>query len=391
MFGLTASFEDSDGDPVGSSSLVNKFVEETGNNTAAWYGEKFIRQNDDIFDIIWPRTTVKAIEPEQKSKLFRTINWAIMRTDFFDPSTVTIAAKAGYNDDPHHGHLDIGHFILTYQGVPFINETGKMSYDEFYFNDDRYEYPQAASTGHNVITVNGEQQIIAKKKNTPWKEGIGGEILDFRTCEKRDYVLMDPTNAYPGKELKKWRRSIILEKPDITIVLDEVNTNPDAEIRARFFPGVGIGNSISPARLARMMSRPDFDFSRLAEGGGTYNVKENYVFLTDGRRHNMVLFPLVLDNGFKIIKDKIATMPVTEDARLTWLPYFETVVNSKKTNSIIATIILPVIDEEEAEEIIGNAKIEQKDDATVEISLSIAEGSYMWVFKKTNDGYVLED
>ena len=34
--------------------------------------------------------------------------------------------------------------------------------------------------------------------------------------------LLDPTDAYPKKELKKWRRHIILEKPAITVVLDEV-------------------------------------------------------------------------------------------------------------------------------------------------------------------------
>ncbi|OGU34383.1 MAG: hypothetical protein A2068_01205, partial [Ignavibacteria bacterium GWB2_35_6b] len=220
LFALTASFEDSDGRPIGSSSLVNKFTEETGNTTSAWYNEQFVRQDDDIFDIIWPKTTVKPIEPVQKSKFFKTINWAVLRSDFKDPNTVTIATKAGYNDDPHHGHLDIGHFIVTYQNTPFINESGRMGYDEFYFNEDRYDYPQATSEGHNVIIVNGEHQIVAKKKNTAWIEGIGGDILDFRTSEKQDYVLMDPTKAYPGKELKKWRRSIVLEKPVITVVLD---------------------------------------------------------------------------------------------------------------------------------------------------------------------------
>ena len=35
-----------------------------------------------------------------------------MRSDFDDPEKVLVAGKAGKNDDPHHGHLDIGHFVV---------------------------------------------------------------------------------------------------------------------------------------------------------------------------------------------------------------------------------------------------------------------------------------
>ena len=51
---------------------------------------------------------------------------------------------------------------------------------------------------------------------------------------------MDPTNAYPKKELKKWRRNILLEKPEITLVLDEIHTKNNAVIQVRFHPGVDL-------------------------------------------------------------------------------------------------------------------------------------------------------
>jgi Domain of unknown function (DUF4962)/Heparinase II/III-like protein len=379
LYGLTASFEDSDGRPIGQSYLVNKFTQETGDNTSAWYNEKFVNQGYNIFDIIWPESSVKPIEPKQKSKLFKGIDWAVMRSDFLDPSTVTIACKAGFNNDPHHGHLDIGQFILTYQNIPFINESRRMQYDELYFNEDRYDYPQASSLGHNVIFVNGEQQIIAKKKNTPWKEGIGGKILDFQTSDKRDYVLMDPTHSYPNKELKKWRRSMILEKPVVTLVLDEVGAAPESKIEARFFPGVGVvGNS-------------QRNFNHQPERSGEYKINDKYVFLSDGRNHNMALIPLVLNNDFKIIKDEVPTIPVTEDARLNWLQYFETVTKSKDDNTIIASIILPVKNESEADSIVNSANIIQKNSDEIEVSLNSKSGNYDWLFKKDKEGYVFEN
>ena len=378
LYGLTASFEDSDGRPIGQSYLVNKFTEETGNNTSAWYGEKFVNDGYGVFDIIWPKSSVKTIEPKQKSKLFRSIDWAIMRSDFIDPSTVTIACKAGFNNDPHHGHLDIGQFILTYQNIPFINESRRMQYDEFYFNEDRYDYPQASSLGHNVIFVNGEQQIVAKKKNKPWKEGIGGKILDFQTNDSRDYVLMDPTNAYPNKELKKWRRSIILEKPVVTLLFDEVGANPGSKIEARFFPGVGVEN----------ISRRNFN--RQTEFNGEYKVYDKYVFLTDGRNHNMVLIPKVLNNDFNIVKDEVPTIPVTEDAQLNWLKYFETVVKTNSNNTFIVSIILPVKNQDEADSLVNVSNIIQKNLDEIEISLNSSFGNFKWLFKKEKDGYVFE-
>ena len=400
LYSLTAAFEDSDGGPVGSSTLVNKFVTETGNNTAAWYRNNILRsrsgnsRDGNIFDIIWPQSKVTPIEPEQKSMLFKNIDWTMMRSNFLDPASVTIAAKAGFNNDPHHGHLDCGQFILTYQNVPFISEPGRMRYDEFYFNEDRYEYPYASSLGHNVVFVNGEEQIIAKKKNQPWKEGIGGKVLDFQTNAKRDYVLMDPTRAYPNSELKKWRRSIILEKPNITVVLDEVGANPGSEIKTRFFPGVGVPTNIEMDQraLTRVLANPNSNLAaRIAGGGGEYKLMSNYVLLTDNRKHSMVLIPLVLDGNFKLVEDKIPTMPVTADARLTWFQFIETVTKAKSNLSFIATIILPVGDQKEAETIVKTAKINQISPNQIEVSIDIASGNYKWLYEKSKDGYVLKD
>jgi hypothetical protein len=385
LYGLTANFEDSDGGPVGPSFMVNKLIEETGNTTGAWYRDKYLDQRSEmfrgsgIFDILWPRSTVKSIEPAQKSRLFRDVNWAIMRSDFLDPASVTVACKAGYNDDPHHGHLDCGQFIVTWHDAPFIRDIGRMRYDELYFNEDRWLYPYASSAGHNLIFVNGEQQIPAKLKDQPWKEGIGGTILSFQTGEKRDYVLMDPTHAYPGKELKKWRRNIVLEKPVITVILDEVGADPGSKIEARFFPGV----STTPARSARE--------SRFTPPPGVeYKVLSNCVVLTS-QRYSLALIPLVLDNAFTIVEDRLPAVPVTEDARLSWIPYFETVTTASSNTSIIVTILLPVTDQKEAENIVKTSRVIRVNPNELEVSVSASSGNYRWLFEKGKDGFVLKN
>ena len=82
--------------------------------------------------------------------------------------------------------------------------------------------------------MNGEKQIPCKLKNQQWNETIGGRILEFKSDDHYDYTLLDATNAYPGNELKSWRRQIILDKPVTTVVLDEVKCTEGAEIEVRF-------------------------------------------------------------------------------------------------------------------------------------------------------------
>jgi len=381
LYTLTANFEDSGGGPVGFTGSVNKLVAETGNATGAWYRETFLGEGEDIFDIIWPRGTVPPAAPKEHSKIFQSINWAVMRSDFLDPSTVTIACKTGYNDDPHHGHLDCGQFILTWQGIPFIRDIGRMRYDEQYFNEDRWLYPYASSAGHNLIFVNDEQQIPAKLKNKPWKQGIGGEILTFQTGEKRDYVLMDPTHAYPGRELKKWRRSIVLEKPDVTLVLDEVDAAPGSKIEARFFPGRAPGRSSNERE-------PGVGFQRASV---EYRVLPDHVVFSSGNRHHLVLIPVVLENTFTIGEDKLPAVAVTENASLDWIPFFGTVTKARSNVTLIGTIVAPLDDPKEAGPLAKTARIMQSKPGEVQVSFGTGEKEHRWVFEKAVGGYVLKN
>jgi Heparinase II/III-like protein len=380
LYGLTANFEDGGGSPVGPTYSVNKLVEETGNNSGAWYREKYLHSDFNVFEAIWPKPDVKPIEPEQKSKLFRTVNWAILRSSFRDSSTVTVACKAGYNDDPHHGHLDCGQYAVTWYNVPFIRDLGNGVYDELYFGEDKYDYPYASSLGHNLIFVNGEKQITAKKKNTPWLNGIGGRILEYKAGPKLDYVLMDPTHAYPNKQLIKWRRNVILEKPVTTVVFDEVESEPGAEITARIHPGVGVE-----------VSRREHSSRFAPVPNGKYEIMKNYVMLSDQRHHNMAVIPLVLDNDFKLVEGTDPFVPVTKDSRLTGIPYIEAATQAKTNSTFIATIIVPVKDQNDADKVVKSAKINQIDPANIHISVNTDAGNFSWTFLKGQGGYVLKD
>ena len=349
-------FEDSSYNRAGTSHIWNKLAEETKSGETAWFRDYMWGEGRDIFDIIWPRASVAPKLPGETSKHFRTIDWAVMRSSFTDPDKVVIACKAGKHDDPHHGHLDCGHFIVYWRNQEYICDIGSPEYDELYFDEIRWEYPQASSIGHNVVLVNGELQIPAKRKNTSWKEGIGGEILDFRSGADLDYTLMDLTGAYPGNELKGWRRHIILDKPNITVVLDEIESAAGVEIEARFH-------------------------SQCAA-----DIGEGYVFLK-GDEGAMVLAPAV-DGSYTFREGKHPSLPVIENARFEWIPYFGVVTTAESGRTLAAAVILPVKDGAEAGEVARSLKKESDADGGVGVSFRASGKRHSYRFMRGANGLV---
>ena len=205
-----------------------------------------------------------------------------------------------------------------------------------------------------MVFVNGERQLPAKLKDKPWQEGIGGKILEFRPGENRDYVVMDPSGAYPGKELKGWRRHIVHDKPHVTVVVDEVQSSPGAEIEARFHSACKI------------------------------DVRDRHVLLR-GEKGMMAVIPVV-DGRFSIREGKHPVLPIKKSARYSTIPYFCMVLKAEKERSVIATVILPVEDFTDAEQLAKS--VIMKTDSSGNLSLSISRHS--WEFKMGNDGLVLE-
>jgi hypothetical protein len=276
-----------------------------------------------------------------------------MRSSFTDKDKVLVACKAGYNDDPHHGHLDCGQFIVYWRGEGFIDEMPRYTYDKRYFEERRWEVPQANSTGHNVIMVNGETQIPAKLKNQPWLEGIGGDITKWETTENRDYALLEPTGAYPQNELAQWNRHITLEKEaDITVVLDDVTAETEnAEIVSRFFSEAGKVNQV---------------------------IKDGYLLL-DGRSGDMALIPLVIGGDYRFREGLHTVKPELKNADEQNIPYMDIVVNAPAGHAFIGAAILPVENEEEAESILQSSSITD-DDGSITVSTEKAGEVYTFKF-----------
>ncbi len=353
------NFADARGTGMGSARLYNKLAIETGSPGAAWMRENIYTAGTDLFDLIWPRHTVEPALPDEGSMHFPTIGWAVLRRSLADTDGVVVACKAGKNDDPHHGHLDVGQFMVYRGGEAFIADIGTAVYDERYFDAEKYDTPHADSRGHNLIFVNGEQQVPGKRYRQPLDESVGGEILAFRDDDARGYVLMDPTKAFPGEELGRWRRHIVLDKDaGLTLVVDEVRSvSPGAEVEARF------------------------------HSDSRQSVRDGYTLL-DGSTGDMALIP-VTEEDFTFRPSRHAYLALQKQASFTWIPYNGTVVRPSGTETVICHFVAPVDDDADADRIARSAERAVDGDGNLTVSIRLDGGERRFTFERGDDGLVL--
>ncbi len=352
-------FADSGGGVYESYSLMNRIAHHTGSGTAAWLlANRTGGTPTELIDLFIPKSTVQPATPTEPSIRFHSTEWLIMRSDFTDPAKVVVAAKCGKNDDPHHGHLDVGHFSVYRNGREFIADNGSAVQDKAYFYQDRWTYPLASSAGHNVVMVNGEVQLPCKLKNQPWDERYGGKVLAFRPGKTRDYTLLDPSGAYPGKELTGWRRHLILEKPSIVVVLDEVSCRPGADIEARFHSGVAM------------------------------NVRDRFVMLGDGG-DRMALIPFMpKDRAFRSGRHTI--LAAEKNASFRWVPYVGVTAKASDNRTVMASVILPVGSDTDAGAIRDSMKASTDGNGAMTLSFSCAGKDYRYRFTAGDGGLALE-
>jgi hypothetical protein len=357
--GGSVNFQDSGSSRfLGTPRLYNKLALETGSTAAAWIRDNWYEGGTDIFDVIWPRHTVEPALPDQASIHFRSIDWVVMRSDLTSSEKTIVACKAGKNDDPHHGHLDIGQVVLNRHGMSYITDHGAAKYDEKFFDEEKYDTPQANSQGHNLIFVNGECQVPGKRFRTELDETIGGKVVLFRSGEERDYTLMDPTSAYAGSDLKGWRRHVILEKPDITVILDEVQSAPGAEIEARF-------HSACPQ-----------------------TPREGWVLL-DGPEEDMALLT-IFDGDVTIRTGRHAYQALFRNADFEWIPYVGTVVAARGDQTVLAHIVIPIGDTAEGDSAARMTKLVTGSDGC-EVTFTAGGRKYHYSFDSTPDGLLLRE
>ena len=82
-----------------------------------------------------------------------------MRSEWNDADATFVGFKGGTNK-AHHGHLDLGTFVLDSAGQRWAIDLGSDDYGSpDYFNGEkRWGYYRASTAGHNTLVIDGRNQ-----------------------------------------------------------------------------------------------------------------------------------------------------------------------------------------------------------------------------------------
>jgi hypothetical protein len=151
---------------------------------------------------------------------------------------------------------------------------------------------------------------------------------------------------------------VLLDKPEIALVLDEVYADPGDLIEVRFHPGVD------------------------------YTVEGDFVML-EGASGKMALIPIA-GQGLEIAPGRHATQFVNATIDFFWIDYFDTEVKAQDDKTTIATLIVPVSDQEEAHIIAASLKMSEDRSGNLSVTFSCDGKDLIFDFTSTKEGLILK-
>ena len=227
--GVCAAFGDTHTDERPKVSHVAAVAAATRDGILQGYYLQQPPAEPEVRELLWFDPRVAAESPQDRLPLGRVFpeygGCLVSRADW-DPRTApcVIYGKAGRED--HHADNDVGQLCIDGLGRRLIVELGMPSmYPRDYFQEQRTQYYNASSRGHNVLMF-GDREMRGSVE-------ARGRIIASRFDDKLGASWsLDLTPAYAG--VKNVRRTVVHRLPGVIAVLDEAETVNREEIALRW-------------------------------------------------------------------------------------------------------------------------------------------------------------
>lgn len=152
-------------------------------------------------------------------------------------------ATRRFDSDPGGGHVhpDANHFVLFGAG-------------EWLIRDDGYAWKQTGN--HNTLLVGGQGQMGEGLQWFRDRAQLGGraepQILRAQAGAECDEMRGDALPAYPQEcGLRRFVRSLYFLKPDVLIVVDDIEAEGERDLELRFHPEFAGSRQVDGAFLFR--------------------------------------------------------------------------------------------------------------------------------------------
>jgi hypothetical protein len=176
---------------------------------------------------------------------------------------------------------------------------------------------------------------------------------------------MDLSGAYPGKELKKWQRHLILSKPATTVVLDDITAEKGDDINIRFHSDC----RIEPAGKITLLAGQSGVMALIPV------IESPWKFATG--EHNLNPKYPNWDDWYAPFEDLMR-------------PYLDVKIAARQDRTIAATIIIAVDDLRQAQMTAASASLSKISDGGFRLIFDCDGKSSEFIFENTDKGLLLK-
>ncbi len=204
-----------------TNPILRRLAGKYQNPYAQWLAER-VEGSASPLEFVWWDSGLSARAPADlpRGKLFKSIEWVSLRSNWMDPAAVFLAMKGGHNDWDHH-HLDHNSFVLHGFGERLLIDQG------YAWPTPPSEIPYANDTlAHNTLLVNGKGQLDGA---THYAGGRGEyehftPLSDYVTTELYDAAMGDAKRVYPPEDLSEYIRQVLFMRPNYFVLFDAVES-----------------------------------------------------------------------------------------------------------------------------------------------------------------------
>lgn len=219
--GLAFNFADGSENP-GSSAAMFWLARRFDKPHYAWHEREVIRGRTPLH--LWwfdPRGT--GLEHEPLARHFRHVDVVMMRSSWDGSEGFYVGLKGGDNA-VNHSHLELGSFVLDFQGRRFACDLGPDDYNlPGFFGRERWNYYRVNTEGQNTLWINRSNQDTRAV----------APVTHFAASKDRTEAEVDLSAAYQ-RHVRKVTRRVILEKDNTgrwtVSITDRLEGSQGAEI-----------------------------------------------------------------------------------------------------------------------------------------------------------------
>ena len=225
----TANFSDAGFNPDASAGF---WVAKQFKDGLAQYTAEYEAGNRNMFAFIYYDKNVKPQPPTQKDMDVKfDVGWITSRSGWTEDDSF-LAFKGG--NPGNHEHADRNSFIFQACGDRLLHDPMSAAY----FPSMKH-WILRHTQSHNAVLIDGKGHFFHDGSEGTNMTIAKAVALDYKANEKIMYVVSDATQPYQlaNKDVKKVWRTLYFFKPDIIVIVDEVEkTDENSKIQLRFHP-----------------------------------------------------------------------------------------------------------------------------------------------------------